>query len=160
MNCRAGIGFDAHRLVAGRRLILGGVEIPFDRGLLGHSDADVLTHAIMDAVIGAMGLGDIGQHFPDTDDTYKDASGIGLLGGVRMMAERNSYEVINIDAVISAQAPKLSLYFAGMKDNIAGALRISPDVVNVKATTEEGLGYTGDGSGMSARAVCLLCKKE
>ena len=160
MNCRVGIGFDAHRLVAGRRLVLGGVDIPFDKGLLGHSDADVLTHAIMDAVIGALGLGDIGQHFPDTDDKYKDASSIGLLGEVRSMLVTNGYEAVNIDAVISAQTPRLSPYFAGMKDNIAGALRISPDAVNVKATTEEGLGYTGDGSGMAARAVCLLHKME
>ena len=160
MNFRVGIGFDAHRLVAGRRLVLGGVEIPFDKGLLGHSDADVLTHAVMDAIIGGLGLGDIGRHFPDTDDKYKNASSIGMLGEVRSMLVTNGYEVINIDAVISAQLHKLSPYFAGMKDSIAGALRISPDAVNVKATTEEGLGYTGDGSGMAARAVCLLHKME
>ena len=160
MNCRVGIGFDAHRLVAGRRLVLGGVDIPFDKGLLGHSDADVLIHAIMDAIIGALGLGDIGLHFPDTDDKYKDASSIGMLNTVRTMISADGYEVINIDAVISAQAPRLSPYFAAMKDNIAGALQISPDAVNVKATTEEGLGYTGDGSGMAARAVCLLHKME
>lgn len=153
---RIGHGYDVHRLVEGRKLILGGVEIPWERGLLGHSDADVLVHAVMDALTGASRLGDIGRLFPDTDPAYAGISSLKLLAEVgRLMAERG-FAVVNIDAALLAQAPKIAPYKERMAENIAGALGIESERVNVKATTEEGLGFTGDGSGMAAHAVVLL----
>nr|WP_326125470.1 2-C-methyl-D-erythritol 2,4-cyclodiphosphate synthase [uncultured Oscillibacter sp.] len=155
-NLRIGHGYDVHRLAAGRKLILGGVEIPWERGLLGHSDADVLVHAVMDALTGAARLGDIGKLFPDTDPAYAGISSLKLLAEVgRLLAERG-FAVVNIDAVLLAQAPKIAPYKERMAENIAAALGISPEQVNVKATTEEGLGFTGDGSGMAAHAAALL----
>ncbi len=151
---RVGIGYDVHRLVEGRDLIIGGVKIPYEKGLLGHSDADVLLHAIMDALLGAMALGDIGKHFPDTDEKYKGASSIELLKEVG--EKLGHYKVENIDSIIIAQKPKMSPYMEQMRSNIAKALRISVDKVNVKATTEEELGFTGEGKGISAKAICLL----
>lgn len=153
---RIGTGYDVHKLVEGRELILGGVKVPHDKGLLGHSDADVLVHAIMDALLGAAALGDIGKHFPDTDATYKDVSSIELLKKVRLLLEDKLYMIENIDATIVAQKPKLAAYIPQMVENIAETLGISIDQVNVKATTEEGLGFTGEGLGFSANAVCLL----
>lgn len=153
---RVGMGYDVHGLVEGRALILGGVEIPYEKGLLGHSDADVLVHAIMDALLGAAALGDIGKQFPDTDEKYKGASSIMLLARVGEMLEQACYLIENIDATVIAQKPKLLPYMEQMKANIAGALRIEPGQVNIKATTEEGLGFTGAGEGMSAHAICAL----
>ena len=153
---RIGHGYDVHRLAEGRKLILGGVEIPWDRGLLGHSDADVLVHAVMDALTGASRLGDIGKLFPDTDPAYAGISSLKLLAEVgRLLAERG-VAVVNIDATLLAQAPKIAPYREQMVENIAAALGIGSERVNVKATTEEGLGFTGDGSGMAAHAVALL----
>lgn len=155
-NFRIGHGYDVHRLAEGRKLILGGVEIPWDRGLLGHSDADVLVHAVMDALTGASRLGDIGKLFPDTDPAYAGISSLKLLAEVgRLLAERG-FAVVNIDATLLAQAPKIAPYREQMVENIAAALGIGSERVNVKATTEEGLGFTGDGSGMAAHAVALL----
>nr|WP_325185499.1 2-C-methyl-D-erythritol 2,4-cyclodiphosphate synthase [uncultured Oscillibacter sp.] len=155
-NLRIGHGYDVHRLEEGRKLILGGVEIPWDRGLLGHSDADVLVHAVMDALAGASRLGDIGKLFPDTDPAYAGISSLKLLEEVgRLLAERG-FAVVNIDAALLAQAPKIAPYKERMAENIAAALGIEPEQVNVKATTEEGLGFTGDGSGMAAHAAALL----
>lgn len=155
-NLRIGHGYDVHRLEEGRKLILGGVEIPWDRGLLGHSDADVLIHAVMDALAGASRLGDIGKLFPDTDPAYAGISSLKLLAEVgRLLAERG-FAVVNIDAALLAQAPKIAPYREQMVENIAAALGIGSERVNVKATTEEGLGFTGDGSGMAAHAVALL----
>ncbi|MCL2215625.1 MAG: 2-C-methyl-D-erythritol 2,4-cyclodiphosphate synthase [Defluviitaleaceae bacterium] len=156
VNFRVGHGYDVHRLASGRKLVLGGVEISFEKGLDGHSDADVLTHAIMDALLGAAGLGDIGQSFPDTDVLYKNAYSIELLRKVAVRLKENGWRVGNIDATIIAQAPKLAPYRAQMVENIANALEIPPSVVNIKATTEEGLGFTGRGEGMAAHAVCLI----
>ncbi|WP_295740481.1 2-C-methyl-D-erythritol 2,4-cyclodiphosphate synthase [uncultured Oscillibacter sp.] len=156
MNLRIGHGYDVHRLVEGRALILGGVEIPWERGLLGHSDADVLVHAVMDALSGAARLGDIGQLFPDTDPAYAGISSLKLLAEVGRLLAEQGYAVVNIDATLLAQAPKIAPYKGQMTENIAKALRIEPERVNVKATTEEGLGFTGDGSGMAAYAVALL----
>lgn len=153
---RIGTGYDVHKLVENRELILGGVTIPFEKGLLGHSDADVLVHAIMDALLGAAALGDIGKHFPDTDEKYKGASSIELLKKVGDMLEDNLYMIENIDATVIAQKPKLAQYLPLMKKNIADALNISEDQVNIKATTEEGLGFTGAGLGIAANAVCLI----
>ncbi len=153
---RIGHGYDVHKLVEGRKLIIGGVDIEFEKGLLGHSDADVLTHAIMDALLGAAGLGDIGLHFPDNDPAYKDADSIKLLEKVGDILESNLYVVDNIDATIIAQAPKMRPHIDAMREKIAGALRIPVSLVNVKATTEEGLGFTGVGEGIAAHAVCLL----
>ncbi|MBP5623258.1 MAG: 2-C-methyl-D-erythritol 2,4-cyclodiphosphate synthase [Lachnospiraceae bacterium] len=153
---RIGHGYDVHKLVAERKLIIGGVDIPFEKGLLGHSDADVLTHAIMDALLGAAALGDIGLHFPDNDPAYKDADSIKLLEKVGDILESNLYVVDNIDATIIAQAPKMRPYIDTMRENIAKALKIPVSLVNVKATTEEGLGFTGAGEGIAAHAVCLL----
>ena len=153
---RIGHGYDVHRLTQGRKLILGGVDIPYEKGLLGHSDADVLVHAVMDALLGAAALGDIGKHFPDTDPAYSGADSMMLLDHVRNLIEDRGYYIENIDATILAQKPKLAPYIPQMKTNIAVVLRISPDQVNVKATTEEGLGFTGEGLGMAAHAVCLL----
>ena len=155
-NLRIGHGYDVHRLVTERKLILGGVEIPWDKGLLGHSDADVLVHAVMDALTGAARLGDIGKLFPDTDPAYKGISSLKLLGEVGRLLGEKGFAVVNIDAALLAQAPKVAPYKARMAENIAAALRIEPEQVNVKATTEEGLGFTGDGSGMAAHAVVLL----
>lgn len=155
-NLRIGHGYDVHRLVEGRRLILGGVDIPWERGLLGHSDADVLTHAVMDALTGAARLGDIGKLFPDTDPAYAGISSLKLLGEVGRLLGEKGFVVVNIDATLLAQAPKVGPYKQAMAENIAAALKISAEQVNVKATTEEGLGFTGDGSGMAAHAVVLL----
>ena len=155
-NLRIGHGYDVHRLVEGRKLILGGVDIPWERGLLGHSDADVLTHAVMDALTGAARLGDIGKLFPDTDPAYAGISSLKLLAEVGRLLNKRGYQVVNIDATLLAQAPKVGPYKQEMAENMARALGIQPDPVNVKATTEEGLGFTGDGSGMAAHAVVLL----
>ncbi len=153
---RIGTGYDVHRLTEGRELIIGGVKIPYEMGLLGHSDADVLLHAISDALLGAAALGDIGKHFPDTDPSYKGISSIILLERVGALLEENMFFVENIDATIIAQAPKMRPYIEQMRENIANALHITIEQVNVKATTEEGLGFTGEGKGISAQAVCLL----
>jgi 2-C-methyl-D-erythritol 2,4-cyclodiphosphate synthase len=153
---KVGIGYDVHRLTRDRKLILGGVEIPCEMGLYGHSDADVLIHAVMDALLGAAALKDIGYHFPDTDPVYKDVSSIKLLGKVREMLEEHMYLIENIDAVIVAQKPKLRPYIDQMTRNIAEALKVEDKQVNVKATTEEGLGFTGHLEGISAHAVCSI----
>ena len=153
---RIGHGYDVHRLVEGRKQILGGVEIPYEKGLLGHSDADVLLHAVSDALLGAAGLGDIGRHFPDTEPAYKDADSGKLLRIVGEKIAAAGYRVGNIDVTMIAQRPKLKDYIPQMQKNIAARLGIDADRVNVKATTEEQLGFTGDGSGMSCHAVCLL----
>ena len=153
---RVGMGCDVHKLVENRDLIIGGVKIPYEKGLLGHSDADVLLHAIMDALLGAAALGDIGKHFPDTDPKYKGADSLALLVEVGKMLKEKKYSVANIDATIIAQAPKMRPHIDNMRQNIAGALGIDIDQVNVKATTEEGLGFTGTGEGISSQAICLL----
>ncbi len=153
---RIGQGYDVHRLVEGRDLILGGVNIPYEKGLLGHSDADVLLHAVMDALLGAAALGDIGQHFPDSDPKYKGISSIALLEHVGALLEEHGYVIENIDATIIAQRPKLAAYRPQMVVNIAGALHLETSQVNVKATTEEGLGFTGNGEGISSQAIALL----
>ena len=153
---RVGMGYDVHRLVEGRDLIIGGVNIPHSLGLLGHSDADVLLHAIMDALLGAAGLGDIGKHFPDTDPQYKGISSIKLMEHVAKLIEEKGYVVENIDATIIAQKPKMRLHISQMEENIAMALGIDSSQVNVKATTEEGLGFTGTEAGISAQAICAL----
>ncbi|MDE6389478.1 MAG: 2-C-methyl-D-erythritol 2,4-cyclodiphosphate synthase [Lachnospiraceae bacterium] len=153
---RIGMGYDVHRLVEGRRLIMGGVEIPYEKGLLGHSDADVLLHAVMDALLGAAALGDIGKHFPDTDPAYKGISSIELLKHVGNLLEENRFLIENIDATIIAQAPKMRPHIDLMCENIAAALGIETEQVNVKATSEEGLGFTGSGEGISAQAICML----
>lgn len=156
---RIGHGYDVHRLVEGRRLILGGVDIPWRQGLLGHSDADVLTHAVMDALTGAARLGDIGRLFPDADPAYAGISSLKLLAEVGRLLGEKGFAVVNIDATLLAQAPKVGPCRQAMAENIAAALGISPEQVNVKATTEEGLGFTGDGSGMAAHAVVLIEKE-
>ena len=153
---RVGMGYDVHRLVEGRKLILGGVEIPYEKGLLGHSDADVLIHAIMDALLGAAALGDIGKHFPDTDPRYKGISSVELLKHVAKLLDKNNYVIENIDATVIAQRPKLRPYMEEMTKNIAGALGIEENRLNLKATTEEGLGFTGTGEGMASQAICSL----
>ena len=153
---RIGMGYDVHRLVEGRDLIIGGVKIPHETGLLGHSDADVLVHAIMDALLGAAGLGDIGRHFPDTDEKYKGISSIALLKHVGALLEEEGFLIENIDSTIIAQRPKMMPYIEKMRQNIAEALNLDPFRVNVKATTEEGLGFTGTGEGISSQAICLL----
>lgn len=153
---RIGMGYDVHRLTQDRKLIIGGVEIPCEKGLLGHSDADVLLHAIMDALLGAAALGDIGKHFPDTDPAYKGISSVTLLKHVGKLLEENSFLIENIDATIIAQAPKMRPYIDQMRTNIADALQIEVGQVNVKATTEEGLGFTGSGEGISSQAICML----
>ena len=155
-NLRIGHGYDVHRLVEGRKLILGGVDIPWEKGLLGHSDADVLVHAVMDALTGAARLGDIGKLFPDTDPAYAGISSLKLLSEVGRLLGKKGFAVVNIGATLLAQAPKVGPYKQRMAENIAAALGIGPERVNVKATTEEGLGFTGDGSGMAAHAVVLL----
>ena len=156
---RIGQGYDVHRLVEGRKLILGGVEIPYEKGLLGHSDADVLTHAVMDALLGAAALGDIGKLFPDTDERYRGADSIGLLREVGRVLDENGYKVGNIDCTVVAQAPKLAPHREQMRLNMAQALGVEVNQISVKATTEEKLGFTGDGSGMAAQAIALLENK-
>lgn len=153
---RIGHGYDAHRLVPGRRLVLGGVEIPHEKGLLGHSDADVLTHAVMDALLGAAAMGDIGALFPDTDPAFAGADSIRLLHVVRERLESAGYRIVNIDATVIAQAPKLAPHIAHMRWNIAAACGVEPDNISVKATTEEGMGFSGAGEGIAAHAVCLI----
>lgn len=153
---RVGMGYDVHRLVEDRDLIIGGVKIPYVKGLLGHSDADVLLHAIMDALLGAAALGDIGKHFPDTDPKYKGADSLFLLKTVGEMLSEKCFMIENIDATIIAQAPKMRPYIDTMRENIANALEIDISQVNVKATTEEGLGFTGTGEGISSQAVCMI----
>lgn len=155
---RIGHGYDVHRLVEGRKLILGGVEIPFEKGLLGHSDADVLTHAVMDALLGAAGLWDIGQHFPDTDPAYAGADSLKLMDHVVELLREKGWKIGNVDATILAQRPKLAPHIPDMVKNLAAHMKVEPDQVNVKATTEEKLGFTGNGDGMAAHAVCLLEK--
>ncbi len=153
---RIGMGYDVHKLTEGRKLIVGGVDIPYEKGLLGHSDADVLIHAIMDALLGAAALGDIGLHFPDSDPAYKGASSMVLLQEVGKMLQQQCFLIENIDATIIAQAPKMRPYIDAMRQNIADALSIELSQVNVKATTEEGLGFTGSGAGISSQAICML----
>ncbi len=153
---RVGMGYDVHRLTEGRKLILGGVEIPWEKGLLGHSDADVLVHAVMDALLGAAALGDIGKHFPDTDPAYKGISSILLLRHVTELLKKHGYTIGNIDATIIAQKPKMASHILKMRENMAEAMGISVDCLNVKATTEEGLGFTGREEGIAAQAICLL----
>ena len=155
---RIGHGYDVHRLVEGRALVLGGVHIPFEKGLLGHSDADVLTHAVMDALLGAAAMGDIGKLFPDSDEAYKGADSLLLAKEVMKRLREAGYEVGNIDATVVAQAPKLSPFIPTMRKNLANALGVPTDAVSVKATTEEHLGFTGEGLGIAAHAVCLLLK--
>lgn len=153
---RIGHGYDVHRLVSGRALILGGVSIPFELGLLGHSDADVLIHAVCDALLGAAGLGDIGKHFPDTDSAYKDIDSRLLLRKTSELIKEKGFNTVNADITVIAQKPKLASYIPEMKRNIASDLNIPPDCINIKATTEEGLGFTGSGEGIAAHAVCLI----
>lgn len=156
---RIGQGYDVHRLVENRRLILGGVEIPFEKGLLGHSDADVLLHAVSDALLGAAALGDIGCLFPDNDEKYKDADSLKLLYEVANVLSRNGFSVVNVDATIIAQKPKMRPFIDLMRENIANTLNVEKSCVSVKATTEEGLGFTGSGEGIAANAVCLITSK-
>ncbi|QUH27612.1 2-C-methyl-D-erythritol 2,4-cyclodiphosphate synthase [Vallitalea guaymasensis] len=153
---KIGMGYDVHRLVEDRKLILGGVEIPYEKGLLGHSDADVLVHAIMDALLGAMGKGDIGKHFPDTDNKYKSISSLKLMAQVKELLTSEGYSIINIDSTIIAQRPKMAGYIEEMRTNIADVLNIEIENINIKATTEEGLGFTGEGLGIASQAICLL----
>ncbi|MGM9979317.1 MAG: 2-C-methyl-D-erythritol 2,4-cyclodiphosphate synthase [Clostridium sp.] len=156
---RIGMGYDVHKLVPERKLILGGVDIPYELGLLGHSDADVLLHAIMDSLLGAASLGDIGKHFPDTDDKFKGISSIELLKEVGKLISEKGYKIGNIDATIIAQKPKMAPHIPLMRENIASALNIDLEQINVKATTEEGLGFTGEGKGISSQSICLLTNK-
>ena len=156
---KVGMGYDVHRLTENRNLILGGVKIPWELGLLGHSDADVVVHAIMDALLGAAALRDIGRHFPDTDPQYKGISSILLLQKVRALLKEKGYQIVNIDATIIAQKPKMAPHIPQMKENIAKALHMEPDCLNIKATTEEKLGFTGREEGIASQAVCLLYKK-
>ena len=159
MDFRVGHGYDVHRLTEGRRLILGGVEIPYERGLLGHSDADVLIHAIMDALLGAVGEGDIGRHFPDGSEEFLGISSLSLLIRVREIVKSAGFEISNIDATLVLQRPKVAPYISAMRENIAFALKIDKERVNVKATTEEGLGFTGCGEGVASHAVCAVYKR-
>ncbi len=153
---RIGHGYDVHRLAEGRTLIIGGVKIPYEKGLLGHSDADVLVHAIMDALLGALALGDIGMHFPDSDPAYKNADSLALLRQVFLLVQKEGMHIVNIDSTILAQAPKLAPYIASMRKNLAMTLELAENCINIKATTEEGLGFTGRKEGIAAHAVCLL----
>jgi 2-C-methyl-D-erythritol 2,4-cyclodiphosphate synthase len=157
---RIGIGYDIHRLVRGRKLMLGGMEIPYERGLQGHSDADVLAHAICDALIGACGKGDIGRHFPDTDLAYKGISGLELLRKAVELLEANQFEILNLDSTIIAESPRLAGFIKEMRKRIAGALKIDPTQVNIKACTNEGLGALGSGEGIACHAVTLIRKRE
>lgn len=156
---RIGHGYDVHRLVEGRKLIIGGVDIPWEKGLLGHSDADVLLHAISDAILGALGEGDIGKHFPDTDPVYKGADSMKLLAHVMALADERGYELGNLDATIIAQRPRMAPHIPAMRQNIARVLNSMAEQVNVKATTEEGLGFTGSEEGISAHAVVVMLKR-
>jgi 2-C-methyl-D-erythritol 2,4-cyclodiphosphate synthase len=156
MNIRVGNGFDVHRLVAGRKLIMGGVEIPYERGLLGHSDADVLIHAVCDALLGAAALGDIGAHFPDTDQRFRGISSVTLLAEVARLLAVKGYQVLNIDATIVAEKPKMAPHIPAMVTVVSRAAGVGPGAVNIKATTTEGLGCTGRGEGIAAYAVCML----
>lgn len=156
MSMRVGLGYDVHKLAENRKLIIGGVDIPYEKGLLGHSDADVLIHAIMDALLGASKLGDIGVLFPDTDPKYKGISSITLLKYVKEEMEKKNIRIVNIDSIIVAQKPKMRPYITEMEENIAKALNIKVDDINVKATTEEELGFTGSGEGISSKAVCMI----
>ena len=153
---RVGHGYDVHRLVEGRKLILGGVEVPYEKGLLGHSDADVLTHAVMDALLGAAGLGDIGQHFPDSDDRFLGVDSLELLRQVCGMLSERGYRIGNVDVTVIAQRPKLAGFIPAMRENLAAVMGLRPEDVNVKATTEEKLGFTGEGLGIAAHAVALI----
>lgn len=157
---RIGMGYDVHKLVEDRDLILGGVKIPYSLGLLGHSDADVLLHAIMDSLLGAAALGDIGKHFPDSNHRYKGISSIELLKHVGSLLKENNWLIENIDSTIIAQKPKMAPHIENMRKNISEALNINIDQINVKATTEEGLGFTGEGKGISSQSICLLTKKS
>ena len=157
---RVGMGYDVHKLTEDRELILGGVNIPWEKGLLGHSDADVLIHAVMDALLGAAALGDIGQHFPDTDPAYKGISSIKLLVHVAELLRKQEYAVGNIDATVIAQKPKMAPHIPQMRKNMADALGIPESKINIKATTEEGLGFTGRGEGIASQAICLLIEKQ
>lgn len=156
MSMRVGLGYDVHKLAENRKLIIGGVDIPYEKGLLGHSDADVLIHAIMDALLGASKLGDIGVLFPDTDPKYKGISSITLLKYVKEEMDKKNIKIVNIDSIIVAQKPKMRPYIAEMEENISKALNINVDDINVKATTEEELGFTGSGEGISSKAVCMI----
>ena len=160
MSFRVGLGYDVHKLTEDRKLILGGVDIPYEKGLLGHSDADVLVHAIMDAILGSAKFGDIGKLFPDTDPQYKGISSILLLERVGSLIKERGYRIVNIDSIIVAQRPKMAPFIPQMEENIARALNIDADLVNVKATTEEWLGFTGSGEGISSKAVCMIEKTE
>ncbi len=160
MSIRIGHGYDVHRLTEGRKLVLGGVEIPFEKGLLGHSDADVLLHAIADALLGACGLSDIGVLFPDSEPAYEGISSLVLIGKVSEELRRHNARIINIDSTVIAQSPKLSPYICQMREKTASALGISAEDVNIKATTEERLGFTGSGEGISAHAVCIIEKQN
>lgn len=157
---RVGLGYDVHKLVEGRKLIIGGVDIPHEKGLLGHSDADVLIHAVMDSILGALALGDIGKHFPDTDEKYKGADSMKLLEFVYNLINEKGYGIANIDCTIIAQSPKMAPHIQSMRENIAKALNTSIDNINVKATTEEGLGFTGAKEGIAAQSICLLVKVD
>lgn len=157
---RVGFGYDVHRLVEGRKLILAGVEVPFEKGLLGHSDSDVLTHALCDALLGAAGEGDIGKHFPDHDIRYKDISSLKLLEEVMRLVRRKRLRILNVDLTLIAERPKIHKFVPEMVENISSALSVQPTVVNIKATTTEGLGFTGTGEGMAAYAVALLGKER
>ena len=157
---RVGLGYDVHKLVDGRKLIIGGVDIPHEKGLLGHSDADVLVHAVMDSILGALALGDIGKHFPDTDEKYKGADSIKLLEFVYNLIDEKGYAIGNIDCTIIAQSPKMAPHISNMRENMAKALNTSIDNINVKATTEEGLGFTGAKEGIAAQSICLLVKVD
>lgn len=159
IKMRIGHGYDVHKLCENRKLILGGVEIPYEKGLLGHSDADVLVHSVMDSLLGAAALGDIGKHFPDSDSEYKDADSIKLLKYVVRILDENGYVISNIDSTVVAQAPKLASFIGQMRENIADACNIDLNCVSVKATTEEKLGFTGEGRGISSTSVCLIDKK-
>ena len=157
-DVRIGHGYDVHRLTEDRDLIIGGVKIPYEKGLLGHSDADVLIHAILDAVLGALGEGDIGKHFPDTDDSFKGINSMLLAENVASLLSEKRFAICNIDATVVAQRPKLSPYINEMRSNVASVFGVTPDRVNIKATTEEKLGFTGSGEGISAHAVCLIVR--
>ena len=157
---RIGMGYDVHRLVEGRKLILGGIEIPYEKGLLGHSDADVLVHALMDAILGAMAMRDIGYHFPDTDEAYRDISSMVLLARVKAMMDDAGYELGNADITLMAERPKIAPYIDAMTESIANALEVSPDAIGIKATTTDGLGFVGRGEGMAAQAVVLIEKRR
>ncbi len=153
---RVGVGYDVHRLVDGRKLVLGGIDIPFEKGLMGHSDADALIHAICDALLGAAGLGDIGVHFPDTDPSYKNISSMKILHKTVQLVLNNGFSIVNIDTVIFAETPKMSPYRQAMQTNIATAIELDPDRINIKATTTEGLGMIGQGEGIGAMCVALI----